>query len=406
MAKELYSKVASWCELEIPVFDSYEDWLNWFISLHLSKAFKDMLEGIFFVMWWEIWKFRNQILFDTIQPRMPPSAAINFRCQKQGRHEESLSKRGLCQKLLPPYLLRVAKQKITQTLSGVGNLLSALSKKDGTEGPMIIEAEMGRHFVHRMYVDGGSSSEIVYEHCFNRFFPEVRSQMIPATTPLIEFSGEKIWSLGQISLLVKIGDEEHSTSTWMNFMIVRSPFPYNRIIGRPGVRRIQAVPSTAHRMLKFPVTGGTVTLRISKIILLESTMVSGPEVPQPVINQVVEENIQVAIHPEYPEQTIAIGSTLIEEGRKELCGLLRRNLDIFAWKPADMTGVPRHIAEHRINIREGSLPIKQKKRGQAPNISKAICEEVEKLVDAHIMKEVHYHSWLSNPIMVKKHDGS
>nr|GFA38275.1 reverse transcriptase domain-containing protein [Tanacetum cinerariifolium] len=133
-------------------------------------------------------------------------------------------------------------------------------------------------------------------------------------------------------------------------------------------------------MLKFPVTGGTVTLRISKIILLESTMVSGPEVPQPVINQVVEENIQVAIHPEYPEQTIAIGSTLIEEGRKELCGLLRRNLDIFAWKPADMTGVPRHIAEHRINIREGSLPIKQKKRGQAPNISKAICEEVEKLL--------------------------
>nr|GEZ24926.1 reverse transcriptase domain-containing protein [Tanacetum cinerariifolium] len=39
-----------------------------------------------------------------------------------------------------------------------------------------------------------------------------------------------------------------------------------------------------------------------------------------------------------------IGSTLIEEGRKELCGLLRRNLDIFAWKPADMTGVLRHIA--------------------------------------------------------------
>ncbi|GJW70019.1 reverse transcriptase domain-containing protein [Tanacetum coccineum] len=27
-----------------------------------------------------------------------------------------------------------------------------------------------------------------------------------------------------------------------------------------------------------------------------------------------------------------------------------------------------------------------------------------KLVDARIMKEVHYHSWLSNPVMVKKHD--
>ncbi|GJT09447.1 reverse transcriptase domain-containing protein [Tanacetum coccineum] len=71
-----------------------------------------------------------------------------------------------------------------------------------------------------------------------------------------------------------------------------------------------------------------------------------------------------------------------------------------------MTGVLRHIAERRLNVREGCLPIRQKKRGQAPKRNKAIQEEVEKLVDAEIMKEVHYHSWLSNPVMVKKHDGS
>ncbi|GJX36170.1 reverse transcriptase domain-containing protein [Tanacetum coccineum] len=51
-------------------------------------------------------------------------------------------------------------------------------------------------------------------------------------------------------------------------------------------------------------------------------------------------------------------------------------------------------------------PVRQKKRGQAPERNKAIQEEVEKLVDAGIMKEVHYHSWLSNPVMVKKHDGT
>ncbi|GJQ97364.1 reverse transcriptase domain-containing protein [Tanacetum coccineum] len=156
-----------------------------------------------------------------------------------------------------------------------------LGEEDRMEGPMIIEAEMGGHFVHRMYVDGGSSSEILYEHCFNRFCPEVRSQMVPATTPLIRFSGEIIWPLGKISLLVKIGDEEHSTSARMNFMVVRSPSPYNGIIGRPGVRRIQAVPSTAHGMLKFPMTGRTVTFWSSKIIPLECTMVLGPGVPQP-----------------------------------------------------------------------------------------------------------------------------
>ncbi|GJX39331.1 reverse transcriptase domain-containing protein [Tanacetum coccineum] len=124
------------------------------------------------------------------------------------------------------------------------------------------------------------------------------------------------------------------------------------------------------------------------------------------VQRVLEEKIKVVVHPEYPEQTIAIGSTLTEKGRKELCALLKQNLDVFAWKPADMTGVPRHMAEHRLNVREGCPPVRQKKRGQAPERNKAIQEEVEKLVDVGIMKEVHYHSWLSNPVMVKKHDGS
>ncbi|GJU17983.1 hypothetical protein Tco_1145949 [Tanacetum coccineum] len=72
---------------------------------------------------------------------------------------------------------------------------------------------------------------------------------------------------------------------------------------------------------------------------LECTMVSGPEAPPLDVIRAVKEIIKVAIHSKYPEQTIAIGSTLTEEGWKELCELLRHNLDIFAWKPEDMTGV-------------------------------------------------------------------
>ncbi|GKA64973.1 hypothetical protein Tco_0764680 [Tanacetum coccineum] len=77
-----------------------------------------------------------------------------------------------------------------------------------------------------------------------------------------------------------------------------------------------------------------------------------------------------------------IGSTLTEEGRNKLCGLLQRNLDIFAWKPVDMTGVPRHIAEHRLNVSGGCCPVRQKKRGQAANRNQEIQEEVGKLVEA------------------------
>ncbi|GKF67372.1 hypothetical protein Tco_0197051, partial [Tanacetum coccineum] len=90
----------------------------------------------------------------------------------------------------------------------------------GTEGPMIIEAEIGGHCVHRMYVDGGSALEIMYEHCFSRLHPEIKRQLIPATTPLIGFSGEIIWPIGQIQHLVTIGDEEHSASALMNFIVI------------------------------------------------------------------------------------------------------------------------------------------------------------------------------------------
>ncbi|GKC89764.1 hypothetical protein Tco_1150413 [Tanacetum coccineum] len=88
---------------------------------------------------------------------------------------------------------RVAKQKVTQSFSPSPDIsFPPFRDKDGTEGPMIIEAKLGGHFIHRIYVDGGSTSEILYEHCFNKLRLEVKSQMIPATAPLIGLSGEII----------------------------------------------------------------------------------------------------------------------------------------------------------------------------------------------------------------------
>ncbi|GKC66793.1 hypothetical protein Tco_1099391 [Tanacetum coccineum] len=101
-----------------------------------------------------------------------------------------------------------------------------------------------------------------------------------------------------------------------------------------------------------------------------------------------------------------IGSTLTKEGRNKLCSLLHQNLDVFSWKPADMTSVLRHIAKHRLNVRKGCSSVRQKKRGQAVDRNQAIQEEVGKLVEAGIMRELHYHDWLSNPVMVRKHDNS
>nr|GFB81289.1 reverse transcriptase domain-containing protein [Tanacetum cinerariifolium] len=55
---------------------------------------------------------------------------------------------------------------------------------------------------------------------------------------------------------------------------------------------------------------------------------------------------------------------------------------------------------------EGYPPVRQKERSQASERNKVIQEEMERLLEVGIMKEVHYHNWLSNLIMVKKHDDS
>nr|GEV46413.1 reverse transcriptase domain-containing protein [Tanacetum cinerariifolium] len=161
---------------------------------------------------------------------------------------------------------------------------------------------------------------------------------------------------------------------------VRSSSSYNGIIGRPRVRKIQAVSSTTHVMLKFPIARGVLILKSSKIIPIECAAVSGPEGQPPAAHQAIEERIKVAINPYYPEQTIMIESTLTEEGRKKLCDLIQRNLDVFDWKPADMTGVSRHMAEHRLNIRERCPPVRQKRISQAADRNQLIQKEVENLI--------------------------
>nr|GEW02415.1 reverse transcriptase domain-containing protein [Tanacetum cinerariifolium] len=160
----------------------------------------------------------------------------------------------------------------------------------------------------------------------------------------------------------------------MNFMVVKLISPYNGIIGRPGLKAIQAVPSTVHGMLKFPVEGRIATIRNTILIPAEcasvttSPVIPGEEKSRPA-------NFTVALHPDFPDQEVVIGGSLSDKGRTALCSVLKKNLDIFAWQPSDMTGVPRSVAEHRLNIREGYSPVRQKKRGQAPEHAKAIQAE-------------------------------
>ncbi|GJS94523.1 hypothetical protein Tco_0801491 [Tanacetum coccineum] len=122
---------------------------------------------------------------------------------KQGRDQIKSGKKEAPtkDKSLAIYMIRqwqrTTKQKLTQSFAyGSEITFPPLADSDGTEGPLVIEAEIGGHMIHRIYIDGGSSTEILYEHCFNQLRLEIRSQMVPARTSLTGFSGETIWPLG------------------------------------------------------------------------------------------------------------------------------------------------------------------------------------------------------------------
>ena len=77
---------------------------------------------------------------------------------------------------------------------------------------LTIEINTGGHDIHRMYVDGGASADIIYEHCFKKLRPEIQRQLSPAMTSLTGFTGEKIWPVGKLRLLVVVNNKEHSTA--------------------------------------------------------------------------------------------------------------------------------------------------------------------------------------------------
>jgi hypothetical protein len=70
-----------------------------------------------------------------------------------------------------------------------------------------------------------------------------------------------------------------------------------------------------------------------------------------------------------------------------------------------MPGIPREVAKHTLEIRDGSKPVKQCLRCFDKEKRKVISEEIHKLLEAGFIKEVHHPEWLANHVLVRKKSG-
>ena len=70
-----------------------------------------------------------------------------------------------------------------------------------------------------------------------------------------------------------------------------------------------------------------------------------------------------------------------------------------------MPGIPANIIQHRLNVDLEKKLVQQRRRVFSLERSKAVMDEVNKLLATNFIKEVYYLEWLANVVMVKKANG-
>lgn len=111
------------------------------------------------------------------------------------------------------------------------------------DNPLVVKGDIGGALVHRIYVDGGSSAEIMYDHCFQQMRSVQKATLQPPTTPLTGFSGQTMWPLGILTLPLTLYDYQGkgSKTVMIEFMVIRAPSPYNVILGRPRMKKLGTI---------------------------------------------------------------------------------------------------------------------------------------------------------------------
>ena len=95
-----------------------------------------------------------------------------------------------------------------------------------------------------------------------------------------------------------------------------------------------------------------------------------------------------------PTKTIQVGTSLSPQTKKEIGNFPKDNLDVFAWSHEDMPSIPVSIIQHHLNVDSEKKPVQQRRRVFTPERNKAIMDEVNKLLTANFIREVHYLEWL------------
>nr|GEX35776.1 reverse transcriptase domain-containing protein [Tanacetum cinerariifolium] len=242
---------------------------------------------------------------------------------------------------------------------------------DVSDEPLIIEAKLEGYMVRRVFVDQGAAVQVMFEHCFRNLCSTIQARLTQTHTELVGFSREQLLPMGKIELEVMFGSEGLSQRTTMRFTVVPASSPYNIILGRTGVRKLHAISSTTHAMMKFPTPRGISMLVPRRDAIFECRQ------------------LEILFGLSAPTDKFAKR----QQGRVHLV-----TIRYGRYPKTNKSTLLEHESKYR--------PSATKAKGSRPKKSEAVIKEVKEWVKLGIVRPVRYSTWISNPVLVKKADGT
>ncbi|XP_015938645.1 uncharacterized protein LOC107464228 [Arachis duranensis] len=287
---------------------------------------------------------------------------------------------------------------------------------------MVITARVGTGLVKRILVDTGADSNIMFHNVFDALGLK-DADLTTHQHGVIGLGDHFIKPDGVISLPISVGQKQGRRSAMAEFVILRDSTAYNIILGRKTINDFEAIINTKLLVMKFVADDGSIgTIRgdletavacdnASLSLRKKSKEASGVFLAD--LDARVEDNPRP--EPEGDLEKFSIGDegekftfvnkNLPHELKEPLIEMIRANKDLFAWTPADMPGIDPQIISHHLAVKPDARPVAQRRRKMSAERAEEVAKQTAGLLEAGFIREVDYSTWLSNVVLVKKHNG-